>query len=262
MNRRHLLFGSGVAAVLGGGATLWGVARDDAAADYAEATKVMRAELAAQPEATDLIRFATLAPNGHNAQPWQFETAPGQITIHPDFTRRTAVVDPDDHQLFISLGAAAENLSLAGAARGMRGEPVLDATSSTFGFAYAAGPSTPSALFDAIPLRQSTRADYDGRLVNEEHLCTLMVAAAVPGVVLVLLTDRARINDVRDLVLSGNAAQMADPAFVGELKSWLRFNPRAAMRTGDGLYSVASGNPALPDWLGPTAFDWLSGAQS
>jgi hypothetical protein len=48
---------------------------------------------------------------------------------------------------------------------------------------------------------------------------------------------------------------MADPAFIAELKTWLRFNPAAAMTPGDGLYSAASGNPALPDWLGPRIFD-------
>ena len=90
----------------------------------------------------------------------------------------------------------------------------------------------------------------------------LVKAASVPGVDLVLLTDRARIGQLRDLVLTGNSAQMANPAFVRELKSWLRFNPHQALRTGDGLYSVASGNPALPDWLGPYAFDWLSTAAS
>lgn len=261
MNRRNLLIGGGAVVVLGSGAALLGTARQGAAADYAKATKAMRAALAARPEAADLIRYATLAPNGHNAQPWRFASAPGQITIHPDYTRRTKVVDPDDHHLFISLGAAAENLSLAGAARGLRGEPVFDAYSGTIGFDYSPGAALESPLFDAIPSRQSTRADYDGRQVSADHLRAL-AAEAVPGVALVLLTDRARINDVRDLVLSGNTAQMSDPAFVIELKSWLRFNPSAALRTGDGLYSVASGNPALPDWIGPVAFDWLSGAQS
>jgi hypothetical protein len=78
----------------------------------------------------------------------------------------------------------------------------------------------------------------------------------------VLLTDRRRIDAVRDLVVTGNSTQMGEPAFVRELKSWLRFNPAQALRAGDGLYSVASGNPALPDWLGPLAFDWLSSAES
>jgi len=67
---------------------------------------------------------------------------------------------------------------------------------------------------------------------------------------------------IRDLVVTGNSAQMADAAFIRELKSWLRYNPRRALETGDGLYSAASGNPPLPDWLGPLAFDRLATAGS
>jgi hypothetical protein len=47
----------------------------------------------------------------------------------------------------------------------------------------------------------------------------------------------------------------ADAAFVNELKSWLRFSPRDAMASGDGLFSVSSGKPPLPAWLGPRVFD-------
>ncbi|MCS6921942.1 MAG: hypothetical protein NZM07_08540 [Elioraea sp.] len=32
----------------------------------------------------DLVRFATLAPNGHNAQPWRFRLSAGQVTVLPD----------------------------------------------------------------------------------------------------------------------------------------------------------------------------------
>ena len=39
-----------------------------------------------------------------------------------------------------------------------------------------------------------------------------------------------------------------------ELKSWIRFSPRQAMTSRDGLFAAASGNPALPDWLGPSLF--------
>ena len=60
---------------------------------------------------------------------------------------------------------------------------------------------------------------------------------------------------VRDLVTAGNSAQMADPAFVRELKSWLRYSPRQAAATGDGLFTATSGNPVLPAWLGPALFD-------
>ncbi|TGT34698.1 Tat pathway signal protein, partial [Mesorhizobium sp. M8A.F.Ca.ET.167.01.1.1] len=70
-------------------------------------------------------------------------------------------------------------------------------------------------------------------------------------------TDRARMKRVRDLVLAGNKDQMSDPAFMRELKQWLRFNPRSAMASGDGLFSASSGNPVLPSGLGRIAFDHL-----
>ena len=259
MNRRQLLIGGGSLVALGAGATLVSAARMGSASDYIDATEAIRAPLADHPDARDLIRFATLAPNGHNTQPWHFGVAPDRITITPDIARRTPVVDPDDHHLFISLGSAAENLALSAAARGYRGQPVFDGTTGgAITFAHEPAPPEPSPLFDAIPQRQATRSDYDGRLVSPRDLNLLARAATVPGVDLVLLTDRPRISRLRELVTVGNSAQMADAAFVHELKAWLRFNPRAALRSGDGLYSVASGNPPLPDWLGSRAFDWLS----
>jgi hypothetical protein len=149
----------------------------------------------------------------------------------------------------------------ASAARARPGAIAVDA-GGVVAFAFDHARPIPSLLFDAIAARQSTRADYDGRMVTPADLTTLARAAAVPGVDLVLVTDRRRLDRVSDLVLAGNGMQMADTAFVRELKSWLRYNPRQALRTGDGLYSGASGNPAIPDWLGPLAFDWFSTAQT
>lgn len=231
------------------------------ATDYAEAMRAMRSALADQPEVRDMIRYATLAPNGHNSQPWRFTAGPNQIRLRPDFARRTPIVDPDDHHVFVSLGCAAETLALAGAARGCGGDLRFDAADGgAIAFDYRQTPRSRSVLFDAIPRRQSTRSLYDGRAVSREDLGTLAAAAAIPGVDLTLITDRSRLARVRDLVVAGNSAQMGDPAFVRELKSWLRFNSRQALRTGDGLYSATVGSPALPEWLGPHAFDLFDGA--
>lgn len=263
MDRRQVLIGVGATAVIGAGAVGLTVVGMGSASDYARGIAPLRDSLADPASLADLVRYAVLAPNGHNTQPWRFRSGPGQIAILPDPARRTPVVDPDDHHVFISLGAAAENLSLASAARGQPGAVRFDpANGGAVLFDFASARATQSALFDAIPHRQSTRTEYDGQAVSAGDLSALTQAAAVPGVDLMLLTDRHGIDRLRDLVLTGNSAQMADPAFVHELKAWLRFNPREALRRGDGLYSVASGNPPLPDWLGPFAFDWLASAQS
>jgi nitroreductase len=226
--------------------------------EYNAAVAATRAALKQAPEASDFIRYATLAASGHNTQPWRFRLRGSRIEILPDLSRRTPVVDPDDHHLFVSLGCAAENLALAAGARGRPGElRFASANDGSVEFAFGGGSEIDSVLFDAIPKRQSTRADYDGKPVSVPDMQTLADAAAVPGVDLVLITDRAQIDRVRDLVVAGNSAQMADKAFVQELKAWLRFSPREAIETGDGLFSASSGNPTLPAWLGPPVFDWV-----
>ena len=48
--------------------------------------------------------------------------------------------------------------------------------------------------------------------------------------------------------------QVGDPAFVKELRQWVRFNPEQAVTTGDGLYSGCTGHPAMPSWIGERAF--------
>jgi len=256
MNRRALLTAGGLTLAAGVGATWMGLREMGSMSDYEAAVARMRSGMAARSALAELIRYATLAPNGHNTQPWRFRLGEGRVDILPDLSRRTPVVDPDDHHLFVSLGGAAENLDLAGAARGFPGEVTFQpGDTGEMTFVYSQGDDAPSSLFDAIPVRQSTRADYDGRSVSAADLGVLAAAARVPGVDLVLITDRPLINRVRDLVVQGNTAQLGDAAFLRELKAWIRFNPRQALRTGDGLFSVVSGSPALPNWLGPTLFD-------
>ncbi len=258
MVRRDLLIGGGALVLAGAGAAYASVRRLGSMDEYNASVATARAPLSVTPEVTDFIRYAALAANSHNTQPWRFKVTHGAIAIQPDMTRRIPVVDPDDHHLWASLGCAAENLQLAAQARGRPGELRFEpAHDGGVVFDFGTGSPTGSPMFDAIPRRQSTRSDYDSKSVSTADLTALAAAAAIPGVDVVLITDRPRINQVRDLIVAGNTAQMADPAFVRELRAWLRFNPRAAIETGDGLFSATSGNPILPDWLGLSLFDWV-----
>lgn len=263
IGRRKLLIGGGVVALAGGGVIYAGRRDLGSMADYDTAVAQTRRALAQRPEARDLIRYATLAANSHNSQPWRFKVARNSIDVLPDMTKRLSAVDPDDHHLFASLGCAAENLSIAAAMRAWPG--TLSFNSIGGGEVNYDGESVgraEPALFAAIPKRQSTRGEYTGKPVSAADLAKLAATAAVPGVDLVLITDRPRINQIRDLVVAGNSAQIADAAFMRELKAWLRFNPRDAMAKGDGLFSATSGNPTLPSWLGPKMFDLMFKAKA
>jgi hypothetical protein len=236
---------------------------DDDMAEYEKASADLRASISANPDVLDLIRFATLAPNGHNTQPWRFSVDGGTISISPDLARRTPVVDPDDHHLFVGLGCAAENLLLAGAAHGRPGAVLLhSADADRIDVSLGKGVMDPNPLYRAIPARQSTRSVYTGRAIPLHHLKLLEQAALMEGVSLVLITDPKRRNNVLDYVLQGNSRQMDNPAFIRELKQWIRFNPAQALERRDGLFGPSSGNPAVPGFAGKTLFDWVFDKES
>src|ERR1700681_759462 len=100
-------------------------------------------------------------------------------------------------------------------------------------------PPQASALFDAIPRRQSTRAAYDGKPVANEALRLLERAGTGTGFSVVIITDRSKIAGVLDYVVEGNIAQMRDKAFMDELKHWMRFNEADAVATRNGLFARA-----------------------
>lgn len=56
-----------------------------------------------------------------------------------------------------------------------------------------------------------------------------------------------------ELVCAAHSEQIADPAFLKELKSWIRFDQRDALRRRDELFARRTGNPSLPRWLGVEA---------
>jgi nitroreductase len=173
----------------------------------------------------ELVRLATLAPGGHNTQPWKFRLQSDAIEIHRDTSRRTPEVDPDDHHLRVSLGCATENLPQAGMSFGLRGGPTV--TGDGVVVRLSAQPVQRTALFDAIPRRQSTRADYDGRPLRSDEMRQLESAGADPEVRLTLLT-------------SG--------------KEWIRFSKDEAVEKADGLFAGSSGATTAPRWLGSPMF--------
>ena len=262
--RRRLVFGglagTAIVAAAGGGA-VWALNAKDSAAYDAAVLETWRHSPnfdASTPIAQrELVRYATLAANSHNTQPWRFHSTQRSISVAPDSSRRLAVVDPDDHHLFCSLGCATENLHLAATAFGLRATSRFDASTQAIEVDLEKAPAARSALFEAIPKRQSTRSIFDGRKAPVEHLKLLEAAGTDDGVEMRLFTEAKPIEDILNFLVAGDSAQMDDPAFVRELKRWLRFNYAEVLAKDDGLFTKSSGNPILPSWLGRAMFRFV-----
>jgi hypothetical protein len=196
----------------------------------------------------ELVRYAALAASSHNTQCWKFRIDDRLISILPDWTRQCPAVDPDDHHLFVSLGCATENLIQAAHAFGRHGEMRFDADLVKVTLEPAKAFMSP--LFEAIPQRQCTRTEYDGRKVNNDNLKSLEASGRGNGVSVLLITESEKIEKILEYVVRGNTAQMNDRAFVDELEAWIRFSHNEAASRGDGLFAGSSGNPVVPRWLG------------
>ncbi len=198
----------------------------------------------------EMVRYATLAANGHNTQPWKFAIKEDGIEIHPDYSRHLPVVDPNDRELWISLGCALENLLVSAYAAGYIPEVTYPDESDFIHIRLSNDTPQKSPLFDAIPVRQNTRSEFDGQAIKKNDLDLVQGLTLEPGVKLHFVTNPTDLEKVVDYVYQGNLSQYADEAFIDELIYWLRFNKKEALATNDGLYSVCSGNPAVPGWLG------------
>jgi hypothetical protein len=199
----------------------------------------------------ELVRLATLAASSHNTQPWRFRVTADAITIHPDRSRRCPIVDPDDAHLYRSLGCAAENLfhaaSLQGLAADIRYARDADAV------VVALEPSaevTPTDLSQALGTRQCTRTPYEDDPIAAGTLETLARSGTIDGVRCLVVTDAVHTAAVAELVVRGDLAQLTDRAFRRELLAWIRFAPRSALRTGDGLAGRVNRQPPLPSRVG------------
>jgi hypothetical protein len=202
----------------------------------------------------EIVRYGTLAPNAHNTQPWTFAIAPGTIRIHPDYARRSPHGDPGDRELWLSLGCALEHVALA--ARRVGYAPTVEYFPSDepeeclrVRFTRAA-PDGSDPLFAAIRVRHMNRRAYDGRPIPAADLAALEQAVNQPGVRAIILTEKADFERVIRIVNEGFRWQGGNAEFLRELRSWIRFSPKAAAEKRDGLTARAAGKPQIPERMG------------
>lgn len=197
-----------------------------------------------------LTEAAVQAPSGHNSQPWKIAWNDDRVFLSPDLRYALPAVDPDNRELYISLGCAIENLCIAARIAGFATE-VKYGSPTEIVFSPAGDAPAAPVRASALVKRQTNRNVYDGRIVPENILGRLTGGLSSDGGVRVRAyrngTDEFR--TLSDYIVAGNAVQMRDARFKRELLQWMRFNPKEIARHGDGLTYRTVGAPPLPRWL-------------
>lgn len=198
-----------------------------------------------------LIEQAVKAPSGHNTQPWTFRIKETGIDVLPDFTKTLPVVDPDNRELFVSLGCATENFCVAAAHKGYE-TMVSIAENGTIHIELTKQDSdTPSPLFPHISVRQTNRSVYDGNTIPVNDIVALGEKSDMePCVGVHFFKNGTREFDaISEMVCEGNSIQMRDKKFKEELQQWMRYNKKHQDATRDGLSYAVFGAPNLSRFI-------------
>jgi nitroreductase len=183
-----------------------------------------------------LLRYAILAPSGHNSQPWKFSVRKDEIQVFADEMRWLRVGDPEQVNLHIAIGCALENLLIAAEHFGYGHQvtycprPNQKELVATVKFIPQGQPSPfrEPALFRAILNRHTNRKAYEKRLIPKRDLNRIQDCCVEEGIRLHVIDDLDTKRNVNELLIRGHATLIADPAFRRENAYWL----------GQGLFNI------------------------
>ena len=200
---------------------------------------------------TRLITQATLAPSGHNTQPWRFSIQDDStICIAPDLSRTLPIVDGDNRELFISLGCAAENLVLAASEQGYTAQVRNDEATGNIRIHLDKQLVEPNPLATQITRRQTNRSLYSAQRISDDVITQLQQTPTETGTHIFLYANgTAPYIKISEYILQADALQIRNPAFKQELKTWLRYNKKHQDQTRDGLSYAVFGAPNVPRWI-------------
>jgi hypothetical protein len=209
---------------------------------------VRRPDLPEQPEAPavspalDATRRAilyhgALAPSGHNSQPWRVRIeSPDVWIIEADPERRLPAVDPDNRESMLSLGAFAENLSLASGAMGYAAEIQVIAKESfsrdIIRVSLSKDKSNPYPL-ERLRTRMTTRHGYRPDEIRPADLKAL--GTLVDGGFHYFPRGSRHATCLGEAAVESFRIQTRRDAAQKELVSWLRLGDPIARRHRDGL---------------------------
>ena len=176
-----------------------------------------------------LIRFALLAPSGHNTQPWRFSISGSSVSLHVDVERSLEGSDPKRHQLFLAFGCAIQNLCVAGRHYGLK-ELVSyfpdphdpdHIASISFREDRSVIPSAADDLITAILTRHTNRSKYSKKPIPKPFE-NFMVSLSKKDLSVTAITDPATLRRVADITNGAQVEIMDSRKFREELSGYIR----------------------------------------
>jgi nitroreductase len=196
--------------------SVWDVDADDFPADGA-----------IHDRARFLLRYAILAPSSHNSQPWTFDVRDDEIRFAADESRWLDAADPDQRELYVSVGCAVENCCVAAEHFGFDPQVAYHDPASTGRVATvrladgAPADPRPPELFDALTTRATSHAVFEDRPLAPATRQRLAALVRDDDVTLQVVDDPDTKAGIAQLQAEADRLQMDDPEYRKELGHWI-----------------------------------------
>jgi len=207
---------------------------------------------ALKPDENEILSLASLAPSGHNTQPWFVEyLEPYHWIIGNDRSKWLPAVDPAQRETILSIGTFLQNLEYAASAFGYVCEWTLLAATSqddrVMDVKLVKGAPPQSFDLQKIKSRRTVRAGFLRDALTADDLAYLIANESESLHYLPATGKEARF--ISEQTIEANRLQSyRDPA-QRELAEWIRFSSKDAGKYRDGLTTGSMEIEGMAGWV-------------
>lgn len=199
-----------------------------------------------------ILHYASLAPSGHNTQPWIVKVIDrDHWIIVLDHERRLPNIDPNNHESFLSLGTFTENLMQAVRAFGRRAELSVVARDNeaheVTRVTLVSGPKGNASVLERMKRRRVLKSEYFSQEIKAVDIDKL--AAYWPGHLHYFPRGTQHAKCIAEASVEGMRIQCARDVAMAENARWMRFSSTDARRYRDGLTTEGMEITGFAGWF-------------
>lgn len=205
-----------------------------------------------QKDEQEILYLASLAPSGHNTQPWLVKyIEPYHWIIGNDKSKWLPAVDPAQRETILSIGAFLQNLEYAANSFGYDCQFTITATNNQDENVAEARLSKAGNVLSydtqKIIRRRTVRSNYLGDVLKKEDL-DFLIGGEMDYFHFIPNTTKEHLW-INEQTIEANRIQAYRNAAQEELADWIRFSSKDAANYCDGLTTASMEIEGIPGWI-------------
>lgn len=249
MKRRRFLGAAGGTIVLGG--LSYYLLSDKDNFKRGDNTGKVKTGILMKPDERQILLLASLAPSGHNTQPWRIKyIEPFHWIIENDKSRWLPTVDPTQRETILSIGAFLQNLEYASGNFGYSCQLDTLATNNQdeniVEIRLTKSPAAAKFDIKQIKARRTVRSNFLSDVLKKEDVAYLLHEDA--NLIHYIPNSVKEHQWLNEQTIEANRIQSYRDAAQSELADWIRFSSKDAEKNEDGLTLAGMEIEGIPGW--------------